>query len=138
MADQSGDPRGEQLSEFDKTNPPPRREVRQQLSSETQPAQRAVNALKQWDTRFHAVFENAAVGIALISLERKPIAFNAITEKIIGYSFEEMEHIDPRILHMLNLNYIANCARNNLGPIHLHGTQHNVNREFITILAPAS
>lgn len=56
------------------------------------------NALIKSDARFHAVFENAAVGIALLTLERRPIAFNAITEKIIGYSFEEMEHVDPRTL----------------------------------------
>ena len=62
------------------------------------PTRQFANALIQSDARFHAVFENAAVGIALLTLERGPLAFNAITEKIIGYSFEELEHVDPRTL----------------------------------------
>ena len=68
------------------------------LGVENDLAQRTVNALLQSDARFHAIFENAAVGIILVSLERRFIALNAVTEKIIGYSFEEIQHIDPRTL----------------------------------------
>lgn len=98
MADRSGDIREEQLSEFDETNQLLGIEVTQNVNTEHELAQRAVNALKQSDARFHAVFENSAVGIVIMSLERRPIAFNAVTEKIIGYSFEEIQDIDPRSL----------------------------------------
>ena len=100
MAEQSGNLLEEQLSRFDEANQllQLQIEVTQNASSEHELAQRAVNALKQSDARFHAVFENSAVGIVLMSLERRPIAINAVTEKIIGYSFKEVQHIDPRSL----------------------------------------
>ena len=98
MKNQSGSLREEKLSEFQKTNQLLEMEVTQHVSAENELAQRAVNALKQSDARFHAVFENSAVGIVLVSLERRPIAFNAITEKIIGYTFEEIQHTNPRTL----------------------------------------
>ena len=87
-----------QLSELRTSNRLLQDEVTQHKRAEKALAKRAVKALIHSDARFHAVFENAAVGIALMSLERRPIAFNAITEKIIGYSFEEIEHMDPRLL----------------------------------------
>src|SRR5687767_12873283 len=98
MANQSGDIREEQLSEFHEASQLLEIEVTQQVSAEKELTQRAFNALKQSDARFHAVFENTAVGIVLMSLERRPIAFNAVAEKIIGYSFKEIQHIDPRTL----------------------------------------
>ena len=88
----------DQLSELRTTNLLLQNEVTRRKRTERELAKRAANALIQSDARFHAVFENAAVGIALLTLERKPIAFNAITEKIIGYRFEELEHVDPRTL----------------------------------------
>jgi PAS domain S-box-containing protein len=97
MANQSSDFPEVKLSEFNERSQF-LEEVTQQAGVESELAQRAVNALKQADARFHAVFENRAVGIVLMSLERRPIAFNAVTEKIIGYSFEEVQHIDPRTL----------------------------------------
>jgi PAS domain S-box-containing protein len=48
--------------------------------------------------RFQAVFENVAVGIAIMSLERRPIAFNHVTEQIVGYKLEEIQNVDPRLL----------------------------------------
>lgn len=98
MANPSGDFPEEQLSEFTELSQLLEIEVTQQASVKSELAQRAVNALKQSDARFHAVFENSAVGIVLMSLERKPIAINAVTEKIIGYSFKEVQHINPRTL----------------------------------------
>lgn len=98
MGNRSGTIREKQLSRFEETNQLLQIEVTQHASTEHELAQRTVNALKQSDARFHAVFENNAVGIALMSLERRPITFNAVTEKIIGYSFEEIQHIDPRTL----------------------------------------
>lgn len=48
--------------------------------------------------RFQAIFENAAVGIAIMSLERRPIAFNPVSERIIGYSADDLRDVDPRTL----------------------------------------
>jgi PAS domain S-box-containing protein len=98
MADQSGNIREEQLAKFDETNQVLGMEVTQNVNTKHELTQHAFNALIQSDARFHAFFENAAVGVALMSLERRPIAFNAVTEKIIGYSFEEIKHINPRTL----------------------------------------
>ncbi len=58
----------------------------------------AAEELRRSQARFQAIFDNFAVGVAVMSLERRPIAFNATTERIIGYSAEEMQHIDPRSL----------------------------------------
>jgi len=54
--------------------------------------------VRESDARFQAIFENAAVGIAVMILERRPIAFNPVIEQIIGYNAEEMQNIDPRSL----------------------------------------
>jgi len=97
MAKQSSNFPEVQLSEFTELSQF-LEEGTQQSGVESELAQRAVTALKQSDARFHAVFENNAVGIVLMSLERRPIAINAVTEKIIGYSFKEVQHIDPRSL----------------------------------------
>ena len=59
---------------------------------------RKSNALAESEARFQAVFENAAVGIALMGLDRQPIAINPVTEKIIGYNLDELEGVDPRDL----------------------------------------
>jgi PAS domain S-box-containing protein len=58
----------------------------------------AAEELRKSQARFQALFDNVAVGIAVMTLDRKPITFNPITEKIIGYNAEEMQTIDPRML----------------------------------------
>ena len=58
----------------------------------------AAEELRKSQVRFQAIFDNVAVGVAVMSLERRPIAFNATTERIIGYNAEEMQNIDPRSL----------------------------------------
>ena len=54
--------------------------------------------LKKSQARFQAMFDNVAVGVAMMTLSRRPIAFNAATERIVGYNAEEMQKIDPRSL----------------------------------------
>ena len=54
--------------------------------------------VRESEARFQATFENAAVGIALLNLERRAITFNPVTQRIIGYTAEEMREIDPRSL----------------------------------------
>jgi PAS domain S-box-containing protein len=54
--------------------------------------------LRKSQARFQALFDNVAVGIAVMTLGRRPIAFNAATERIIGYSLDELQDVDPRTL----------------------------------------
>ncbi len=58
----------------------------------------AAERLHTSQARFQAIFDNVAVGVAVMTLGRRPISFNATTEKIIGYNAEEMRDIDPRLL----------------------------------------
>jgi len=54
--------------------------------------------LLESEARFQAIFNNVAVGVAVMSLDRRPIAFNSATERIIGYSADELRDVDPRTL----------------------------------------
>lgn len=58
----------------------------------------AVEELYKSQARFQAIFDNVAVGVAVMGLDRKPIGFNAIAQRIIGYNADEMRYIDPRSL----------------------------------------
>jgi PAS domain S-box-containing protein len=58
----------------------------------------AAEELRKSQARFQAIFDNVAVGVAVMTLDRRPIAFNTTTERIIGYNAEEMQNIDPRSL----------------------------------------
>jgi PAS domain S-box-containing protein len=51
--------------------------------------------IRESQARFQAIFDNVAVGVAVMSLDRRAIAFNAATERIIGYNAEEMQNIYP-------------------------------------------
>jgi PAS domain S-box-containing protein len=51
--------------------------------------------LRKSQARFQAIFDNVAVGVAVMTLERRAIAFNTATERIIGYNAEEMRDIYP-------------------------------------------
>jgi PAS domain S-box-containing protein len=59
---------------------------------------RSAEELHKSQARFQAVFENAAVGIAIMSLKRQPIAFNPVSERIVGYSADELQNVDPSTL----------------------------------------
>lgn len=61
-------------------------------------AKRAEEELKRAEARFKAVFDNVAVGIAIMGLDRRAVAINPVTEQIIGYRLEELQDIDPREL----------------------------------------
>jgi PAS domain S-box-containing protein len=88
----------ERTSELRETNSLLEKEIEQRKRAEAALSKRAASELKLSEARFQAIFDNVAVGVAVMTLERKPIAFNATTERIIGYSAEEMENIDPRSL----------------------------------------
>jgi PAS domain S-box-containing protein len=54
--------------------------------------------LRKSRARFQAVFENAAVGIAVMGLDRRALEINPVAERIVGYNAEELYNIDPRSL----------------------------------------
>jgi PAS domain S-box-containing protein len=51
---------------------------------------RAEEALKESETRFRAVFENAASGIALVDMHGHPVESNPSLQKMLGYSAREL------------------------------------------------
>lgn len=67
----------------------------QQRESARQQAQEELNKA---NARFQAIFENVAVGVAVMDLDGNPIAFNAAAEQIVGYTLAELQHTDPRLL----------------------------------------
>jgi PAS domain S-box-containing protein len=58
----------------------------------------AAEELRKSQAQFQAIFDNVAVGVAVMTLGRRPLAFNAATERIIGYNAEELLDVDPRTL----------------------------------------
>ena len=54
--------------------------------------------IRESQARFQALYDNVAVGIAVMTLQRRLIAINATAERIIGYKLEELQNIDPRTL----------------------------------------
>jgi PAS domain S-box-containing protein len=54
--------------------------------------------IRESDARFQAIFDNVAVGVAVMTLDRRPVTINAMTEKITGYNFNELKDVDPRSL----------------------------------------
>jgi PAS domain S-box-containing protein len=60
--------------------------------------QQAQDELSKANARFQAIFDNVAVGVAVMNLDRRPIAINAAAEEIVGYSLAELRDIDPRTL----------------------------------------
>ncbi len=88
----------ERTSELRETNKLLEKEVDQRKRAETELEKRAAGELKQSEARFQAIFDNVAVGVAVMGLDRKAIAINSTAESIVGYSIEELRQIDPRSL----------------------------------------
>src|SRR5208337_1512600 len=51
---------------------------------------RAAQALKESEARFRAVFENAAIGIALVEMHGHPVESNPALQEMLGYSSLEL------------------------------------------------
>ena len=75
----------ERTSELRETNKLLEKEVEQRKHAEAELEKRAASELKQSEARFQAIFDNVAVGVAVMTLGRRAIAFNIATERIIGY-----------------------------------------------------
>jgi PAS domain S-box-containing protein len=88
----------ERTSELRETNTLLEKEIEQRKRAEAALSKRAAGELKLSEARFQAVFDNVAVGVAIMSLDRKPIALNSTSASIFGYSMEELQEADPRSL----------------------------------------
>jgi PAS domain S-box-containing protein len=88
----------ERTSELRETNKLLEKEVDQRKRAESELEKRAANELKQSEARFQAIFDNVAVGVAVMGLDRRAIAINSTAESIVGYSIEELRLIDARSL----------------------------------------
>jgi PAS domain S-box-containing protein len=60
--------------------------------------QQAQADMQKSDARFRAVFENAAVGMAVMTLDRHIIEINQRACQLTGYSLEEMYELNPSLL----------------------------------------
>jgi PAS domain S-box-containing protein len=54
--------------------------------------------IRESEARFQAIFDNVAVGVAVMTLDRQPVAINAQTEKITGYSLDDLADVKPVML----------------------------------------
>ena len=61
---------------------------------------RASEELSESEARFRAMYNNAAVGMAMMSLDRRIISVNETSARITGYSVEELVNTNPgRLSH---------------------------------------
>ena len=56
---------------------------------------RAIEGLRASEARFKAVFDNAAVGVAIMTLDRRIVQINPTAARITGYTPEEILNINP-------------------------------------------
>ncbi len=68
--------------------------MEQRKRAEEALARKAAEDLRQSEARFRAMFENAAVGIGLMSLERRVLECNDAVSLLFGYSKEEFLEAD--------------------------------------------
>lgn len=54
--------------------------------------------LRVSEARFRAMYDNAAVGMAMMSLDRRIISINQIAAKMTGYTLAELFNTDPSLL----------------------------------------
>ena len=53
----------------------------------------AETALRESEERFRTMFDNAAIGIGLVTFDGVPVACNRAFEQMLGYTFEELKKI---------------------------------------------
>jgi len=66
----------------------------------------ALAKLQESEARFRSMFDNAAVGVAVMSLDRHITQINQIASRLTGYSAEEIVEIDPSMLAVEADRYI--------------------------------
>lgn len=50
--------------------------------------------IRESEARFHAMFDNISIGMALVGFDRRILAVNQTLEQISGYTAEELSHIN--------------------------------------------
>ena len=65
------------------------------IAEDVDKRKRALEDLRASEARFKAVFDNAAVGIAMMTLDRRIVQINPTVTRITGYSPEEMYSVNP-------------------------------------------
>jgi PAS domain S-box-containing protein len=68
--------------------------------------QEAQSELQESEERFRAVLENAAVGMAVMTLDRRILQINQAATRLTGYSAEEMYNLNPSLLAVEEDRYI--------------------------------
>jgi PAS domain S-box-containing protein len=66
----------------------------------------ALAKLQESEARFRAMFENTAVGVALMTLDRRIVQVNPTAVRIVGYSAEEMGWMNPSDLAVEEDRYL--------------------------------
>ena len=59
---------------------------------------KALADLQESEARFRAILDNAAVGVAVMTLDRHIVQVNATAARLTGYSAEEMQNLNPSLL----------------------------------------
>ena len=87
-------------TELRETNRLLEKEVEQRKRAEEELARRAASELHDSEARFRAMYHNAAVGMAMMSLDRKILSINQTAATMTGYTLEELYNTDPtRLSH---------------------------------------
>ncbi len=71
------------------------REQNAQLQKMVDEQKRVESELRESQARFRAMFENAAVGVSLMTLDRRIVQINPKVTEITGYTSEEIAVINP-------------------------------------------
>jgi PAS domain S-box-containing protein len=76
--------------------------------------------LRESEMRFRAMFDNAAVGMALMGMDRKVLQINQAAERITGYPVSELMEINPTMLahpddRYLDQELFQKLARSEIG-----------------------
>ena len=75
------------------------REQNTRLAAAFNEQQRVEAELRESEARFRAMFDNTAVGVALMTLDRRIVQVNPTVTRLTGYAAEEMTGFDPS--HMI-------------------------------------
>ena len=76
------------------------RRTNEELQSEIAERTRAEEALRASEERWRAIFENSAVGIALVDSNGRPMAANPALQRMLGYTADELLTLSlPNLTH---------------------------------------
>lgn len=84
--------------ELRETNKLLEKEVDQRKRAEAELEKRAADDLRESEARFRAMFENSAIGIGLMNLDRRVLDMNPAMSTILGYSREELIGQSPALI----------------------------------------